>query len=377
LGKGAAKVNWGLLGYIVLVLCFLGLFALSFFFGIREWLKPQDATPLPVDVEYVRVENYFGTSFRQKMQEWLESAKPIETEKPLGPPVEAVLQKSNNERILLLNSGAFGGGKLYEELLCCEGDLTLDDKSEFSHEVYCRGKLKTGTGVQLQAVAGDSDVTLGPDNEVSRWVDAVGKLTLRSGCTIHARVCSQDSIEMESNVRAQSLYAPLIFTSGYRPTANYPTMDEDVEEVPGNEQAAKGVNTMPANVTRLAADTLLVKGDMELKPGSRVTSNLIVQGTLRCGADCVFIGDLKASRVQLGARSQAFRNVVSGGDIKIEEGCFIGKTVVAETDVELAAGTRVGHPGKLSVVSAGNEIKLARDVGIWGKLAAGRLVSTL
>jgi predicted acyltransferase (DUF342 family) len=149
-------------------------------------------------------------------------------------------------------------------------------------------------------------------------------------------------------------------------------MDEDVEEVPGGEQAAKGVNAMPANVTRLAADTLLVKGDMELKQGSRVTSNLIVQGTLRSGADCVFIGDLKASRIHLGARSQAFRNVVSGGDVKIEEGCFIGKT-----DVELAAGTRVGHPGKLSVVSAGNDIRIGADVGVWGKLAAGKMVSTL
>jgi predicted acyltransferase (DUF342 family) len=377
MGKEPLKVNWGLFGYVLLLIFFLGLFALSFAFGIREWLKPKDSNPLPVDVEYVRVENYFGTSFRQKMQEWLESAKPIQTEKPLGPPVEAVLQKSNNERILLMNSGAFGGGKIYEELICCEGDLTLDDKSEFQREVYCRGKLKTGANVQLQAVAGDSDVTLGPGNEVSRWVDAVGKITLGKGCIIHARVCSQDSIEMESQVHVQSLYAPLIFTSGYRPTANYPTMDEDVEEVPGGEQAGKSVNAMPANVTRLAADTLLVKGDMELKPGSRVTSNLIVQGTLRSGADCVFIGDLKASRVHLGARSQAYRNIVSGGDIKVEEGCFVGKTIVAETDVDLAAGTRVGHPGKLSVVSAGNEIRIAGDVGVWGKLAAGKAVSTV
>ncbi len=231
--------------------------------------------------------------------------------------------------------------------------------------------------MQLQAVAGDSDVTLGDFNEVARWVDAVGKITLSHGCMIHARICSQDSIEMASQVKVQSLYAPLIFTNGYRPTANYPTMDEDTEELPGGEDAGKGVGAMPANVTRLAPDTLLVRGDMELKAGSRVTSNLIVQGTLRSGADCIFIGDLKASSVHLGARNQAFRNVVSGGNVKVEEGCFIGKTIVAETDVELGAGTRVGHPGKLSVVSAGNEIKLAKDVGVWGKLAAGRLVSTL
>ena len=62
-------MDLGIVGYIILVFVFLLLFAFSFYFGIKEWLKPQDASPIPVDVEYVRVENYFGTSFRQKMQE--------------------------------------------------------------------------------------------------------------------------------------------------------------------------------------------------------------------------------------------------------------------------------------------------------------------
>ena len=72
-----------MLGYLILFLTFILLFAVSFFFAFREWLRPEDNTPIPVDVEYVRVENYFGTSFRAKMQEWLEAAQPGETSEHL------------------------------------------------------------------------------------------------------------------------------------------------------------------------------------------------------------------------------------------------------------------------------------------------------
>src|SRR5215467_2907654 len=98
-----------MLGYLILFLTFILLFGVSFYFAFREWLRPEDNAPIPVDVEYVRIENYFGTSFRAKMQEWLESAKPVPVSAPLQPPIEAVLEKNNGELILLLNSGKFGG----------------------------------------------------------------------------------------------------------------------------------------------------------------------------------------------------------------------------------------------------------------------------
>src|SRR3989304_7876319 len=111
-----------MLGYLILFLTFVLLFGMSFYFAFREWLRPEDNSPIPVDVEYVRVENYFGTSFRAKMQEWLGTAKPVETSEPLKPPVEALLEKPNRARIPLLNSGKIGGEGGPDELLCCAGD---------------------------------------------------------------------------------------------------------------------------------------------------------------------------------------------------------------------------------------------------------------
>ncbi len=364
-------------GYLFLVFAFLLLFSLSFYFGIREWLKPEDDTPIPVDVEYVRVENYVGESFRSKMQEWLESAQQLEVQEPLEPPVEAVLEKTNGERILLLNSGSFGGGRNYEELLICEGSLSLEDRSEFRREIYCRGRLETGAGVRLQAVASDGEIILGPDNEVFRWVDSHAKITLQHGTVVHARVSAQESIQLDTNVKVQSLYAPLISTYGYQPTEKFPHMDEDISTVLEEGQAGNVPEGWPSTVARLAADTLLIRGDLDLKPGSLVDSNLIVQGTLRSGAGCIFVGDVKAGKVELGTRNQANRNVVSGSSLTVGESCFIGRTVVAETDIRLSDRVRVGRPEKLTVVSAGREIRIGQNVAVWGKVAAGTMVSVV
>ena len=366
-----------MLGYLILFLTFVLLFGMSFYFAFREWLRPEDNSPIPVDVEYVRVENYFGTSFRAKMQEWLETAKPIETAEPLKPPVEALLEKPNGERILLLNSGKFGGDAEHDELVCCDGDLEIADRSVFLREIYSRGKVETGAAVQLQAVAADRDVTLGLDNDVARWVDANGRIWLRRGTVVHARVSSQESIQLDIGVGTQSLYAPLIFTVGYKPLAGYTAPEEAALQAIADAREGMGISGLPTSVARLAADTLLVRGDLELKPGSRVDSNLIVQGTLRSGADCAFIGDVKAGGIELGPRNEASRNLVSGSNLNLGVGCRVAKSVVAETDVLLSPGTRVGQPGKMAVVSAGRDIKLEQDVAVWGKISAGKSVITI
>jgi hypothetical protein len=366
-----------MLGYLILFLTFVLLFGMSFYYAFREWLRPEDNTPIPVDVEYVRVENYFGTSFRAKMQEWLESAKPVQTAEPLKPPVEALLEKPNGERILLLNSGKFGGDAEHDELLCCDGDLEIADRSVFLREIYSRGKVETGAAVQLQAVAADRDVTLGLDNDVARWVDANGRVWLRRGTVVHARVSSQESIQLDIGVGTQSLYAPLIFTVGYKPMAGYTAPEEEALQAIADAREGMGIAGLPTSVARLAADTLLVRGDLELKPGSRVDSNLIVQGTLRSGADCAFIGDVKAGAIELGPRNEASRNLVSGSNLNLGVSCRVAKSVVAETDVLLSPGTRIGQPGKMAVVSAGQDIKLEQDVAVWGKISAGKSIITV
>ena len=120
--------------------------------------------------------------------------------------------------------------------------------------------------------------------------------------------------------------------------------------------------------------TWLVRSDLELPAGSRVESSLVVKGYLRTGPGCRFTEAVKAARVKLGPRNIVRRGLMSGGALEIGESGFVGGNVAAETDILLCAGVRVGVPGALTVVSAGGEVRMERNVAVCGKVAAGRTV---
>lgn len=365
-------------GYFLLLGLFLALAFATFYFGIREWLTPEDNTPLPVDVEYIRMENYFGVSFRSKMQEWLKAAQPVEEPQPEGSLVRQVLKKPNGERILVLSEGQFGSPDGTDDLIFCEGDLQLPDRSVFSREIYCRGNLRSSEDVQLQAVAADGDIILGANNEVSRWLDGRRKVVIRPGTVIHSRVSSEESIELGDDVSVQSLYAPIIFTTGYIPgsilaiTTQLTAPIRKAEELPKEQEVPPYLDEATASL--LAADTWLVRDDLELKDGERVEGDLIVHGRLHTGSHCHFMGNVKAGEIEIGPQNRVYGNLVSGAGIEVGPDTMIAKSIAAETDILLRSGVRVGRPGAPVALSAGQEVTLERDVAVCGKVAAGRAV---
>ena len=415
------------LDYLGLLLLFLLLFALNFSFALREWLRPEDDTPIPVDTEYVRSENYFGVSFRAKMKEWLKTARSIPSTESNNNSILAVLEKANGEKILWLAGGRFGSGNQYDELVYSEGDLYLGAHSVFHREIYGLGKVETAVGMQLQAVAADGDIILGVDNDVSRWVDARRKVLLSNGTVVHSRVSSMESIELEPQVSAQSLYAPLIRTVSFRPgvasdvtgpllacSTSTATKSVGAPDRVGNAflssaqaDRSSGVEETPPSglsvekqelpfdspslgefakeapdslngirCTRLAPDTLLVLGNLELPDGGRVFSNLIVKGTLRSGLRCCFNANVKAGRVELGAHNRVLENLISDSVIEVGESSLIDGDVAADQDIFLRSRARVGNADKQAVVSAGRNVTLESNIIVCGKVVAGRTIVT-
>ena len=386
------------LGYLFLLLLFFLFFSASFYFGFREWRRPWDAAPLPMDVEYVRVENYFGQSFRAKMREWLAAAQPD------GAPARELAGSSRvltpgGEHVLTLAGGRFESRNGREELVYSEEDLTLAEGSVFRREIYCQGRLETETGVQLQSLAADGDVVLGAANDVARWVDAQGDITIRSGTVVHSRVSSLQSIALEREVTAQSLYAPVISTAAYHPRPNPGGNSEGQDPTtisippPGGPDALPREGPLPdgrgsdkvgvppylegVRCSRLEQRTWLVQGDLDLPPDSRVEGNLVVRGTLTADSDCLFAGDVKAARVKLGARNRVQGNLVSDGSLDVGETSFMEKNVAAGSDIRLRSGARVGRADRLAAISAGGEIILEESVAVCGKVAAGRWIRTV
>ncbi|MGH9786089.1 MAG: hypothetical protein ACRD88_18115 [Terriglobia bacterium] len=370
-----------MLGYLLLLLLFFLFFSLSFYFGVREWRRPCDAVPLPMDVEYVRVENYFGQSFRAKMREWLAEAQPD------GAPARdlagsARVLTPGGEHVLTLAGGRFESRHGREEIVYSEEDLTLGGDSVFRREIYCQRRLETEAGVKLQSVAADGDLILGAANDVARWVDAQGSIAIGSGTVVRSRVSSLASIALEREVTARSLYAPRIVTkygaAAPDPAAN-PGEAEPLLQAPAS---ANDSETVPPYLeglrcSRLEQRTWLVQGDLDLPPGSRVEGNLVVQGTLTADSDCLFAGDVKAARVKLGDRNRVQGNLVSNGSLDAGEASFVEKNVAAGRDIRLRSGARVGRADRLAAISAGGEIILEENVAVCGKAAAGRWIRTV
>lgn len=384
-------------GYLLLLLLFFLVFSVSLYFGYREWRQPSDAIPLAMDVDYVRVENYFGLSFRRKMQEWLAESQPngVAAGAPAAPAEfsTAVRRRTaGGEHMLLLPGGRIGNGE-EREIIYSEGDLTLSDGSIFRREIYCQGRLETEAGVRLQSVAADGDMVLGADNDVARWVDAQGGIVIRGGTVVGSRASSLASIELERGVSVQSLYAPIVCTAKHHAERSRAEAHsgsnprgEDSSFLPVAHSGAGGNGSRPLPVpgflqglrwARLAPGTWLAQEDLNLPAGTRVEDNLIVKGTLTSGARCVFLGDVKAARLELGERNRVLGNLAAEDRLRVGEGSFVARNIAAGGDVRLAAEVRVGRSESLAVVSATGEIILEQDVTVCGKLTAGRRVRTI
>ena len=105
--------------------------------------------------------------------------------------------------------------------------------------------------------------------------------------------------------------------------------------------------------------------------------NLVVKGTLLSGARCSFHGSVKANGMALGARNTVDGNVVSTSALEIGRSTHVAGSVIAEQDILLRSGVRVGSAEEFAVVSAGKNVTLEANVAVSGKIAAGRAVLTV
>jgi predicted acyltransferase (DUF342 family) len=283
------------------------------------------------------------------------------------------------EEVLVLPGGRLRGEPA-DKIVFSKGDLIITQGSIISREIFCEGSLACEERVQLQSAAADGTLELGEASEVARWVDANGKIVIRSGALVRSRASSLTVIELEQNVRVQSLYAPMMFSGRLSDVIDAQTADEASAPVAPSDGMA---HEKPppylsgSRCTRLAPGTWLVQANVNLPARTLVDENLIVKGTLVSQSDCAFLRDVKAAELRLGPRNQVQGNLTAEGSVLIGEGSTIERNIAAGADVRLASRSRVGRPNSLAAVSAGGEVVLEANVMICGKAIAGQWVRTI
>ena len=119
----------------------------------------------------------------------------------------------------------------------------------------------------------------------------------------------------------------------------------------GGEDLEEALIKAGVKVIRISKDTLRILGDISFPPPLEVSDNIVVEGTLRVGDNCVFHRSVKArNNVFIGNRVVIKGNLLSEQNVTLLDEVVIGGSVHSEGSVTIGEKAYVS----LSVVAVGN-----------------------
>ncbi len=360
------------MAFLLFTIAFCAVFYLHFSVAHRAWRQIRGRQSAELDMGYVRLEDYFGQSFRQKVAGWIKTL-PRATNSTTG---LRVFDKGN-ERIFVAGGAQYPAGRTEREILVIEGDFACGRDCDFEKELLVKGNCTIGPDTRMQALAVDGMLQLGEGAEVRRWVDAVKHLTLGSDAVVRSRVTSRTSIEFSPGAQALSLFAPEVFTEGRHESELQievaPSIIVQVPHAEGKGTAAHGYD--PAKLFSMGANTYLYHGNLHLAVPLHLRSPLVVRGDFSCPKESLLEGDLKAyGSITIGAASVVKGNLVAGGDISLKPNTYFQGLLHGGGAVRLSRGVR-GLRDKLPVaVYAGGVMTVESNVVVNGKLASAERV---
>ena len=327
--------------FLALTVC-----AAPFMPALHEWLVGSDAAPLVVVREQDTNIRHFAHSFFDQVQAFFER-EGIDT---LAPPPDYAGEFRRGQPFLFLGHDhhpqwpdEIRRSRLVNTLLIASGDLILEGGFVYEQEIYCGGQLYGGGHSTFRAVYAGTDLILGENCTVARWLHSQGHVHIGRDCTVYGRISSTSSITIEPGTRFQRLNADLIrFAS-----------DAAVPGGLGMQRPTPILWQLPKQARRLDAHTVSCTGDLKLYTATRIDSHLVTQGTLDVGTSSELNGNLKAgTRLVIGAGCVVRGALVCPGPIVIGPGCLIKGPVVSETEISIAAGSVIGTPKLATTVTA-------------------------
>ncbi|MBK6660980.1 MAG: polymer-forming cytoskeletal protein [Proteobacteria bacterium] len=314
--------------------------------ALREWLNGSDAAPLVVVREQDTNIRHFAASFFDQIQNFFER----EGIDPLSPPPDYEGEFRPGQRFLLLGpdsrpqwSDEIRRTRLVDTLLIGCGDLMVEGGYVYEQEIYCGGQLYGGANATFRAVYAGTDLVLGQNCTVARWLHSQGHVHIGRDCTVYGRISSTSSITLAPGTRFQRLNAEVVRFASDAAVAGGLNMQRP-PPIPW---------TLPKAVRHLDEHTVAVASDLKLYTATRVDSHLVADGRLEIGTSSELNGNIKArTALVLGAGCVVRGALVCPGPITIGPGCLVKGPVVSESTISIAAGSVIGTPGLATTVTA-------------------------
>jgi hypothetical protein len=360
------------MAFFLFSLLFCGIFYLHFSVAHRAWRQIRGRQSAELDMGYVKLEDYFGQSFRSKLATWMKIL-PKASNSTAG---LKVFDKGN-ERIFVAGAAQYPAGRREREILVIEGDFACGRDCEFEKELMVRGNCTIGEDTQLQALAVDGTLHVGEGARVRRWVDAVKHLTVGADAVISSRVTSRTSIEFLPGAKALSLFAPEVYTEGrHESELKIEVAPAVIVQLPHPDRTAEAANGYdPKKVFSMGANTFLYDGDLHLTAPLHLRAAFVVRGNFSCPKESLLEADLKAhGSISIGAASVVKGNLVSGGEMVLKPNTYFQGLLHSGDALRLSRGVR-GLRDTLPVAAYGSGVvTVESNVVVNGKVASAMRV---
>lgn len=325
--------------------------------ALYELWKRKDAGPLPTSRHDGAIDN-FADTLRAEVA-------------AIRPELDACRNRRECSRVRLQGMNVLIVGEKYfafsdsqvqdVALIACSCDTTVPVGALIKADVYSDGNLNLECGAVARAAVARGDVTLGEQSTVLRWLSANGDVYLRENSTAYGRV-SGASIHISAGCGFQRLFARTILTLD----ASGPAFVQSSNPKPNPaelHEAASGTHLARRQRTR--AD-----GDFSLPPNEALEANLIVTGSLRLGRNSGFCGSAKSYKDAVFEEGVTVRgSFVCSRSLHIGPNCFVAGPIMAEDEVIIERGCRIGAPDSPTTVSA-RRIRIAPGCQLHGTVWA-------
>jgi hypothetical protein len=242
-------------------------------------------------------------------------------------------------------------------------------------DVYAEHNLTLDGGSAVRAGFAHGDIVLSTNSAVLRWMHAEGRIFLAEGSVVYGRLSAAEAIYLQPGCSFQHMHAPSILTvraDGGRAAADLPMSDTGVSgreksvtpEVPDPRPAVIGDEPFASR------RRVRVHGDFVLLPGETLNANVIATGDLRLGSGSRLFGSAKSYRdtaVEQGAIVAG--SIISGRTLHLGPRCFVAGPILAERDVVLSRGARVGSLDALTTISC-STVRMAGECRLHGTVWA-------
>lgn len=295
--------------------------------ALRELRSKRDARPLITRKDDGRIGN-FASSLRRRCNE---------LELRLfhnGYPLDNAVLSADETRVRILTRPPLE--RHVEDLVLCPNPIQLLDGFRSLGDFYAIDSVHCGASNVFRALMSESEIQLGDENQILRWIHAESALRTGKRCLLFGRASSSESIALSTDCTFERIHAPLIYTS-----SDASQLSLRIESDPFSKLAHSGIGRMR------------VHDKVHLSCGQQHRGDLVSTKTLMMDEESSVLGSVKANgEIRLNERASVDGSLVGTKAIHIGPGCFVKGPVISEQEIHIGTGTQIGLAGSATTISA-------------------------